>query len=178
MMSLNRIGRFLMAGVTGLLFGCGDGPASNVSYKLPQAWDFFFYGVKDGPMLVEIDGNPKGFPADVLADSVVSAMRSAFSEPFVSFTADRAKARYPEYRMIWSLNPAFYDMNKVCLAARPTAVTEPRDRLEIRGAFCQDGRLLSAVHGWMPARDAAPDSPSWQQLISQMTRQMVGFQGG
>jgi hypothetical protein len=175
---LGRLGKTLAVGLAGLLASCGDGPASNVSYKSgPQVWDFFLFAAKDGPMLVEVDGNPFASPADAVADTVAAAMRSAFSEPFVKFTADRATAAHPEYRMIWTLSPApGYDMNSVC-TAKPAVAPVAGSRLEMRVAFCQSGRLLSAVHGWMKASEAGPDNPRWLALVAQMARQLVSTEG-
>lgn len=171
----------IAAGLAGLLAACGQGPASNVTYKLgPQVWDFFWFAVKDGPVLVVVDGDPFGGDPSKLAASVAAAMRSGFSEPFVRFTADPALAAHPEHRMIWTLNPASgYDVNAVCGDRRPAAVPGPpaERRLEMRVAFCQGGQLLSAVHGWMPASQAGPERRAWQNLIAQMARQLVRNEG-
>src|SRR3954463_4584872 len=111
-----RVGRLLTVGLAGFLAACGDGPASNVSYKSsPQVWDFFLFAAKDGPVLVEVDGNPFGTGQDAVAAAVAGAMGTAFTEPFIKFTADRAAAAHPDHRMIWTLSPApGYDMNSVC----------------------------------------------------------------
>jgi hypothetical protein len=139
----------------------GAGPASNVTYKHgPQVWDFFIYAVRGGPALVVVDGNPFGIDAALLAGRVTAAMQSGFSEPFVKFTADAAAAPHPDYRIVWTLSPA------------PAG-----DRLEMRVAFSQDGRLLSAVHGWMSLAAASREDAAWRRLIAQMTRQLVRNEG-
>lgn len=173
-----RIGGLVTAGLAGFLASCGDGPASNVSYKLgPQVWDFFLFAASDGPVLVEVGGNPFALDEDALADSIAASMQTGFTEPFIKFTADRAAAAHPEYRMIWTLNPApGYDMNTVC-ERQPAAAPLIGRRLEMRVAFCQAGRLLAAVHGWMPAADAGPDNADWRDLIAQMARQLVSAEG-
>ena len=170
------------AGVAGLagLFAIARGrPASNVTYKHgPQVWEFFWFAVKDGPMLVEVDGNPFPIEAPDLAGQVALAMKSAFSEPFVAFTSSARHAAHPDYRVIWTINPApGYDAAAVCGERRPPAASPLGDRLEMRAAFCQAGRLLAAVHGWMPAAKARPDSPAWRRLIAQMARQLVSPEG-
>ena len=154
-------------------------PASTVTYKHgPQVWDFFWFAVKDGPILVEVDGNPFHIDAPALAERVAAAMQSAFSEPFVKFTASAQRAAHPDHRMIWTLHPApGYDPNAVCGDHRPAAAPVTGDRLEMRAAFCQGGRLLAAVHGWMPAAKAGPDSPTWRRLVAQMARQLVSPEG-
>src|SRR3954470_10110694 len=91
-----RVGRLLTVGLTGFLAACGDGPASNVSYKAgPQVWDFFLFAAKDGPVLVEVDGNPFGRDEALLADTIAEAMGSAFTEPFIKFTKDKTVAPRP-----------------------------------------------------------------------------------
>src|SRR4051812_32973641 len=173
-----RAGRMLAVGVAGLLAACGDGPASNVSYKAgPHVWDFFLFAAKDGPVLVEVDGNPFGRDDALLADTIAEAMGSAFTEPFIKFTKDKSAAARPDNRMIWTLGPAAgYDMNSVC-TTRPKTEPVSGRRLEMRVAFCQGGRLLSAVHGWMPASDASLENPRWRSLIAQMARQLVSTEG-
>jgi hypothetical protein len=174
-----RVAGAVTAGLAGVLAACGDGPASNVSYKLgPQVWDFFLFAVKDGPVLVIVDGNPFAQDARAVADGVAASMRAGFSEPFVAFTADASAAAHPEYRMIWTLNPAAgYDMNTVCGERRPAVEPVSGRRLEMRVAFCQSGRLLAAVHGWMPAAEAGPGNARWRDLIAQMSRQLVNTEG-
>ncbi len=169
----------LAAGVAGLLAACGDGPASNVTYKLgPQVWDFFWFAVKDGPVLVVVDGNPFQADPSTVADAVAAAMQSGFSEPFVKFTASAPSAAHADHRMIWTMNPApGYDINAVCGERRPATAPVTGRRLEMRVAFCQGGRLLSAVHGWMPAGQAGPGRKEWRNLIAQMARQLLRNEG-
>jgi hypothetical protein len=171
--------RFVAGVLAGFLAGCGDGPASNVSYKLgPQVWDFFVFAAKDGPVLVIVDGNPLGMDEDAQAEAVAASMGTAFSEPFIRFTIDPAAAAHPEYRMIWTMNPApGYDMNALCGPKRPASAPLSGRRLEMRVGFCQGDRLVSAVHGWMPAQDSGPDSADWRNLIAQMARQLVSTEG-
>ena len=157
----------------------GRGPASNLTYKHgPQVWDFFIYAVRNGPALVVVDGNPFAIDARLLAERMAAAMHAGFSEPFVNFTADAARAPYPGYRIVWTLDPApGYDVNAVCGERRPLVAQPAGDRLEMRVAFCQDGRLLSAVHGWMSRALAGPDRAEWRSLVAQMTRQLVRNEG-
>ena len=174
-----RWGGMIAVGIAGFLASCGDGPASNVTYKLgPQVWDFFWFAVKDGPVLVLVDGNPFQADAAALAEAVAAAMQAGFSEPFVKFTPDAARAAHPDHRMVWTLGPApGYDINAACGEHRPATAAVTGRRLEMRVAFCQGGRLLSAVHGWMPAAAAGPDRAAWRNLISQMARQLLRNEG-
>jgi hypothetical protein len=157
----------------------GRGPASNVTFKHATAvWDSFIYAVRNGPALVRVDGNPFGVDAKLLAGRITDAMQAGFSEPFVRFTSEAAQAPYPAYRFIWTLDPApGYDLNAVCGERRPAPASAAGERLEMRLAFCQDGRLLSAVHGWMARAAAGPDRPEWCNLVAQMTRQLVRDDG-
>lgn len=157
----------------------GDVPASVVTYKHgPQAWDFFIYAVKDGPVLVVVDGNPFTIDSQALAETVAAAMQAGFSEPFVKFTADAARAPRPDHRIIWTFNPQpGYDINSVCGERRPAAATSVGRRLELRVAFCQGGRVVSAVQGWIAAAAAGPDRASWRNLVAQMTRQLLRNEG-
>ncbi len=175
---LSRASRMLALGLAGLLASCGDGPASNVSYKAgPQVWDFFLFAAKDGPVLIEVDGNPFGKDEALLADTIAEAMGSAFTEPFIKFTRDKFAAARPDNRMIWTLGPAAgYDMNAVC-TSRQAIDPVPGRRLEMRVAFCQGGRLLAAVHGWMRTSESGPDNPRWRSLVAQMARQLVSTEG-
>jgi hypothetical protein len=157
----------------------GRGPASNVTYKHgPQVWDFFIYAVKDGPALVVVDGNPFAIDGRLLAERVAAAMQAGFSEPFVKFTADAVAAPRSDRRFIWTLDPApGYDINAVCGERRPPVASPAGDRLEMRVAFYQGERLLSAAHGWMSRAAAGPDRPAWRNLIARMTRQLVRNEG-
>jgi hypothetical protein len=67
-------------------------------------------------------------------------------------------------------------MNAVC-SARPASAPVTGTRLEMRVAYCQSGKLLAAVHGWMKASEAGPDNPRWRSLVAQMARQLVSTEG-
>jgi hypothetical protein len=159
------------------LFGCDEGPSSNVSFtSTPDVWSFVTATAAGGPLLVEVRGNPFGGAGDAVARAVTRAVAATFTEPWLRFTGSAADAASTEFRLIWLLDPQpGFNADLTCAGEFP-APDAGRRVMEIRAIFCHRGRPLSAVHGWM-RRPATVDDPKWRGLISQMSRQLLSGRG-
>lgn len=154
------------------LVGCDEGPASNLSFtSTPDVWSFVVAAANGAPLSVDVRGNPFRLPNDVVARETVSAIASAFTEPWLRFEA-KTDANSPETRLVWLLDPAAgFNADEVCAGRLPAFATDRRVT-EIRAVFCHRERALSAVHGWM-RRPESPTDPRWRQLMAQMARQAL-----
>lgn len=166
---------FLSAGLA--LFGCDEGPSSNLSFtSTPDVWSFVTATAAHGPLLVEVRGDPFRAGEAALADAVVAAVAFTFTEPWLRFTSNAADAASTDMRLIWLLDvQAGFDADRTCAGEFP-ALDAGRRVMEIRAVFCHRGRPLSAVHGWMRRPDGIDDA-KWRRLISQMSRQLLSGRG-
>jgi hypothetical protein len=173
-----RFSRFvgLLSAATAL-FGCDEGPSSNLSFTTtPDVWSFVTGTAPGGPLLVDVRGDPFRTGRDAVAGDVVSAVAATFTEPWLRFTANDAEAGSKDLRLIWLLDPqSGFDADRVCAGERP-ALDAGRRVMEIRAVLCHRGRPLSAVHGWTRRPETAGER-KWRGLISQMARQLLSGRG-
>ncbi len=159
------------------LFGCDEGPASNLTFKsTPDVWSFVTAIGSGGPLLVQVHGNPFREPGEMVSRAVVRAIGGTFTEPWLHFTDQAGEAASKDARLIWLIDPqSGFNADLVCAGELP-ALDAGRRVMELRAVFCHRGRPLSAVHGWIRRPDSAGD-PRWRNLISQMARQLLSGRG-
>jgi hypothetical protein len=159
------------------LFGCDEGPSSNLSFtSTPDIWSFVTAAGAGGPLLVDVRGNPFNAPDTMVADELVKAVSGTFTEPWLQFTADPERAGSKDMRLIWLLDPqSGFNADLVCAGELP-ALGAGRRVTELRAVLCHRGRPLSAVHGWVRHPESGGD-PKWRNLIAQMARQLLTGRG-
>ena len=96
------------------------------------------------------------------------------AEPWIKMTADKATAAQPDFRLIWVVDPvAWLAPDAACQGKAVSGPVRRAERVEMRAYFCSEQRTLSAVQGSVK-RPAGSDDAHWQQLVRQMSRQLVG----
>lgn len=160
-----------------VLFGCDEGPSSNISFtSTPDVWSFVTGTATGGPLLVEVRGDPFRTGGDAIAGEVARAVAATFTEPWLRLTTNAAEAASKDMRLIWLLDPqSGFNADRVCAGELP-GLDAGRRVMEIRAVFCHRDRPLSAVHGWMRRPEAVSDR-KWRGLISQMSRQLLSGRG-
>ena len=163
----------------GLLAGCDEVPQSTlIDMRVPSAFDFLRYAGAQGPVLVEIVGAPLAGGAQLDGETLAGQVRATFSEPWLSFTGDRAKAAQPDYRIIWVADPPpSLAIDAACQGKAIAGAVRRADRVEMRAYFCNEQRTLSAVQGSV-RRPKTVDDRYWRELVKQMTRQLVANRSG
>lgn len=159
------------------LFGCDDGPASNLTFtSTPEVWSFVVAEAAAGPLMVEVRGNPFRLPDEAVSREITGAVAAGFTEPWLRFTDSDPGSASRRMRLIWLLDPrSGFNADLVCAGELPELDAGGRVT-EIRAVFCHRGRPLSAVHGWMRRPDS-PADPRWRNLVSQMARQLLRGRG-
>jgi hypothetical protein len=167
---------FNIASLLGGLFQ-GNGPSSNLSFtSTPNVWSFVTTTAATGPLLVESHGDPFGETEARVTHRIADAVAATFTEPWLKFTDDPARAASKDLRLIWLLAPQTgFNADLVCGGELPSPAARGRV-MEVRAVLCHRGRALSAVHGWVRWPEAG-DDPKWRQLISQMARQLLTGRG-
>ena len=158
------------------LAGCEDAPQSSlIDMRVESARDFLINASKDGPVLVELLGEPLAAGAKLDREVFAGQVASTFgAEPWIKTTADKAKASQPDFRMIWVVDPvAWLSPDAACQGKAAPGPVRRAERVEIRAYFCSEQKTLSAVQGSV-RRPASVDESRWLQLVRQMSRQLVG----
>lgn len=162
------------AALAALVSGCGDGPATVAGgWRSPATWSSMVYATKDGPLLVEVHGDPFGLPPGRFRTAVAEAMTDAIFGRPSTFTTDRALAPQPRYRVVLAFNaPDTTDPRDLCRGQIAT-LAQPGERITVHGAFCEDATLLASIRGWV-AKVQGTDDERFRRLVNQLTRELFG----
>lgn len=176
---MRRILGMISAAIAGLVSACDNGPQVTApSVRSAVTWSSMTYASKDGPIRVEVHGNPFSLSQDRFADLVASAMSNAVHGRIVHFTSETQKAPQPQFRVVAVFDPApSLDPRSVC-AGEPVlrlADTAPNSdrRIGLLMIFCHKGDVLSSLTGWV-AKITGPEDPRFAQLLSIATRELFG----
>ncbi len=145
---------------------CGDGPVTQQSYLRPSGtWSEFVYAGSDGPILLEIRGEPfKGGQAQ-LDRLVLATLAEAFPERPTTFTLDPTQALHPNFRLTLMFDPP--KMARAAnLCAGEALVQAPNEagKVNVLMGFCSKGEMLSESWGWVKKVEG-PTDPRLGKLI-------------
>jgi hypothetical protein len=162
----------VLALFAGTLAGC-SGLVQTVAYPFPRSGDaarsYLQDAGRDGPVLLEVRGNP--FAADA-AVPFAAAATGGVNGISVAFTADRAAARAPDYRIVVQFDPAeSATVEQVCDAARPVAQRRAEGPLSALVAFCHRGDPVLYLTATAPRPDS-PAAPVMRELAQQAMARM------
>lgn len=162
------------AALAALLSGCGDGPATVPGgWRSPATWSSMIHASKDGPLLVEVHGDPFGLPPAQFRQAVAAAMDNAIFGRPATFTPDREQAPQPRYRVVLAFNaPDNTDPRDLCRGQVAT-LAQPAERVTVQGVFCEDAALLASIRGWVAKVNGAEDE-RFRLLLRQLTRELFG----
>lgn len=171
---LLSLGAAALAAVTS---ACDDGPATVAgTWRSPATWSTMVYASSAGPLLVEVHGDPFGAPPAEFRAQIAEAMTNQVIGRPLAVTPDRAAAPHPQYRIVLAFNPPDNaDAGQLCEGGIATAAA-PRERITVLAAFCDQGRLLASVRGWVAKVDGPADT-RFRRLLGQVTRELFGNPG-
>jgi hypothetical protein len=153
--------------LAGTLAGCG-GLVQTVTYAFPRSGDaarsYLQDAGRDGPVLLEVRGNP--FAADA-AVPFAAAATGGVPGLAIAFTADRAAAKAPDYRIVVQFDPAeSVTVEQVCDPSRPVAQRRAEGQLAALVAFCHRRDPVLYLTATAP-RPASPAAPVMRELAQQ-----------
>ncbi len=112
------LGLFSLLSALGLS-SCSDGPVTQQSYIRPSGtWSEFVYASGNGPILLEIRGEPFSGQQSDLERLVLSALDGAFPERPARFTLDPAEAPHANYRVSLMFDPPKMARGNTCAPVR------------------------------------------------------------
>jgi hypothetical protein len=166
--------RLLKLGTAALVAGCGDGPATQAGgYRSPAAWSSFIHATAEGPLLLEVHGDPFHLPPDEFRRAVAAAMTGAIPARPFQFTLSPEQAAHPRFRVVVAFDPPpGLDAAALCAGQAATAA-KASDRVSLLAAFCQGDAVLASVAGWV-AKVAGPEDARFRRLMGQAVRDLMG----
>ncbi|SDG41864.1 hypothetical protein [Roseospirillum parvum] len=158
---------------TGLLAACDEAPQSQQLFlEGAGTWSYLVDAVKDGPLWVDVAGNPFAVADADAARAMAEAVERGMTALKITTTTDRAAAARPMYRLKVVLNPGpSANFRKLCQEMAP-AGPPPEGKLEILMGFCVEDEVRGAARGSLPTTDN-PRAEPLVQLIGRMTRQVL-----
>lgn len=159
---------------TGLLAACDDVPQSRQLYlEGAGTWTYLVDAVKDGPLWVDVAGNPFSVADADAARAMAEAVARGMTALEITTTSERDAAARPMYRLRVVLNPGkSANYRKLCGDSPAPAGPPPRDKLDVLMGFCVEDKVRAAARGTVPATDN-PRAEPVARLIGQMTRQVL-----
>lgn len=162
------------AALAALTSACEDGPATVAgTWRSPATWSTMVAATSNGPMWIEVHGTPFAMdPAEFRAQLAEAMTDRVFGRP-TAFTALRDQAPKPQTRVVLAFNPPpSTHPDSLCEGSVATAA-ESRERITVQAVFCDQGRRLASVEGWVAKVDG-PQDKRFRQLIAQLTRELFG----
>ena len=161
------------------LVGCGgDGPSTVPGLRSPATWSSFVYATTEGPLLLEVQGNPFGTGKAELGESISRALAAGLPGRPFSLTTDPATAPRPNFRVVVVLGAA-KSLDERAICAGKVRVADGKldgDRLDVLATFCDGESPLSSVRGWVAKLDGFQDR-RLTLLFNQVVRDLMGDAG-
>jgi len=156
-----------------LLAGCGGAATTYGFYAEPRysSGELGFVS-RQGPVPVEVRGNPFSVPDARLAAAVADAMQGRNFGPPLAFT-DRPPGERPyDYRVVMAFDQPPQASFDLCAAAAPPEPATQGGPLHAKAAFCLGRYRYTEIQGSIPAA-SGPDDPRFRTLIAQLTIELL-----
>lgn len=157
-----------------LVAACDGAPKTQqVYFKDPGVREYLQWATIEGPMLVEVHGNPfptaKPFLDHVVAEELEASITYIAK---VRLTTERALAVHPEYRVIVVMGAhKALDGQTLCVDT-PPRMDPGADPMRMVAVFCRREEMLSLVHGSIRIGDS-PDDKRFRDWIGQIGRDLL-----
>ena len=176
-MGLRNALRMAAAVLLPLLAACGDSPRVTSNYvRGPLVWSALVDAGKDGPVFVEIFGNPFDGGADAFGAKVRTRMGEAIREREFTYIGDPGQASNPNTHVkLFFGAPDNANGRRLC-KGEDTKLTNDPEKLKVRAVFCAGDDLLSDAQGWTTNVTSAEDK-GFARLIGDLTRVLLVHKG-
>ncbi len=168
-MALSRVWKLGAALAAAAVSACDSGPATVVDYHRGTGLDSFLaHASKDGPMLVEIHGQPWPDAAQETEGLILETMADAVKWRVVRFTTRADEAPAPNFKVVLVFDPAAQVTGRHLCAGKIPESAGGGDKTRLTGVFCADGELWTEVRGWIKPV-LAPTDEKFRKLIWYVT---------
>jgi hypothetical protein len=167
----------LLIAMSVALAACEDRPTTIAHHYVEGAWSLAQGVMKDGPLLVVVEGNPFEAPAAQLESRIVQIMTDAVTWTATPrFTTDPALTTSDTLRIVITFNPLQRTgAHEQCTGQSRGDGPLPDGRVQIIGTFCDAATLLVTVSGRV-GNAADLHNAQVTALVQQMTLDMLSPQ--
>lgn len=164
----------LLAGST-ILAGCTGPGATRImrgggSYPAEFARDYLQYAGREGPVLLQVQGDAFAKPPAETAPRLAEMTTGAVFGLPIAFTANREVVREPNWRVIFVFdNAAGASDDALCEGLAPQEMSDQTDN--VIAAFCFRDRSYGYVRGYARSFGGL-DDPALRDYARQIVREM------
>jgi hypothetical protein len=155
------------------LSACSDGPTTQQSYiRQSGTWSEFIYAGAQGPILLEIRGEPFKGQQSQLEGLILAALEGAHPERPTRYTQDPAQAPHANFRVTLMFDPPKTARGSHLCAGEALA-SEPNEpgKVNVLMSFCSKDEMLAESWGWVK-KVTGPDDKRLGKLIHFATRHL------
>lgn len=152
---------------------CDDAPSTMAVHRVDNPWSFAWGVLRQGPMLVEIRGDPFGIDPVRFRDITLSAMTEGVQRNDAwAVTTDPRRAGSRSLRLVMTFNGASTVSGlDQCLGRSAGGGPLHRGFVWVVATFCDRQTVLASVTGKIARTDGASD-PKFAALIHQVMLDM------
>lgn len=163
----------VVSGVT----SCEEAPSTMAVHRVENPWSFAWGVLRQGPMLVEIRGNPYGIDPVRFRDITLEAMTEGVQQNAEwAVTTDPNRAGSRSLRLVMTFNGASTVSGlDQCLGRAAGGGPLHRGFVWVVATFCDRQTVLASVTGKIATTDSASD-PKFAALIHQVMIDMFQAQ--
>jgi hypothetical protein len=158
----------------GLALSACDEPATNQTYMHPSGTlDFLIEAVKEGPLLLKVQGSAFGMDQEAFEAEVASLIAGSIERRLITVTTDPAKAPQPSLYVVMTFNGG-ESLNGQAQCRGETQGGTPRGvdaRLDITASFCGKTARYATVTGWVE-KVKNRDDEKYAKLVGQIARDL------
>ena len=173
---LYRLGAALLTAC--LLSGCGLPMVSRVDWVPNKVGIFYPADVEGKDMYIQVRGAPFGGSEEDFARRVAAMVTPpVWYRPPARIVPVSPYGPNPSFRIVFLFGAPYVAAGARACAETATLPLQPSNApLTVQGAVCKDDRWIAEAEGVIEKVDG-PDDPALDQLIRDMTTEMLPYQG-
>lgn len=169
---MNRLALAAALAAAAATAGCSDSGFTYGSYYDSRyGYSHVELAASDGPVPVQIKGNPLPVPAAQFADGLVAAMQERNFPPKLRFTTTPPPQRRYDYKVVMAFGELPLGYNDLCRTPDVPVAPAPQGRVDAKAFFCYGDLILTYAAGSI-SDVASPADPRFDRFVSQMVQEL------
>jgi hypothetical protein len=125
----------------------------------------------DGPVPVQIKGNPLPVPPAQFADGLLAAMQEKNFPPRLRFTTAAPEKRSYDYRVVMAFGDPPVGYNDLCKTPDVPIAPAAQGRVDAKAFFCYGDLILTYASGSLSGV-TSPQDPRFERFITQVVLEL------
>jgi len=169
---MKRVALCLSFGAAVAVGGCNGSGFTYGSYR-DSRFDYthVWLAATDGPVPVQVKGNPLPVQPAQFADGLVAAMQEKNFPPKLRFTTAAPEKRRYAYRVIMAFGDLPVGTNDLCKTPDAPIAPAPQGRVDAKAFFCYGDLILTYAAGSLGGV-TSPQDPRFERFITQLVLEL------